>query len=550
MCAHNEKDESELVILHFNDVYNIEERATEPIGGAARFAQKIKEFASKKPLVCFSGDAYNPSILSILTKGKQMVEVLNAIGINVACIGNHDFDYGVENMMEMCGQCSFPWLMANVLDASTGEMLGGLPATAVIEWEGTKIGFMGIVEEEWIQTLPSVHQDDVIFLDAFETGRKLAAQLREEGAEVVVALTHMRLPNDLLFAASVEDVDLVLGGHDHDYVVEEVPRASGNGHCLLVKSGTDFRDLTEIRMRLGKKGERPKPTAWVHHKITGDVSPDGEVAAIVDKYAQVMGAQLDQEVGYSAVELDGRFSTVRTKESNLGNFVMDVFREAVKADIVIMNSGSLRSDTVHAPGPIKARDILNILPMMDSTVLLEVTGATILNALENGVSQYPKLEGRFPQVSGIKFQFDPSQPAGQRVLSDSVQVLLEDGFEPLHPEKLYRLGTKDYLYQGKDGYECLVGSKVLVPEEAGPKLPCVVRNAFQTLSVLNQFKKTQTVKVVASRMKALIRRQSLIPVRNRDRSFLSILDPATGRYVISPHVDGRIICVAPPDEAA
>lgn len=120
--------------------------------------------------------------------------------------------------------------------------------------------------------------------------------------------------------------------------------------------------------------------------------------------------------------LDGRFETVRTMESNLGNFVTDIMVATLNADFALVNSGTLRSDRIHHAGPFTRRDMMTILPMMDSLVVLQVSGSQIIEALENGVSQYPKLEGRFPQVSGIRFAFDPSKPSGKRVDPKFVKI--------------------------------------------------------------------------------------------------------------------------------
>ena len=207
---------------------------------------------------------------------------------------------------------------------------------------------------------------------------------------------------------------------------------------------------------------------------------------------------------------------MRTAESNLGNLICDVWRAACRSDVVICNSGTFRSDTLHPTGQLTHRDLVAILPMMDETIVLEVTGSQIKEALENGVSQWPKLEGRFPQVSGIRFSFDPSKPPSQRVPLDSVLVR----GEPLRPDGAYTLGeegrggrggvcatppmsalppllspalhlpppgTKAYLADGKDGYDCLRGGKVLVTPDCAPLLPTVLRNHLAILEVLSKF---------------------------------------------------------------
>eukprot|EP00798_Chlamydomonas_sp_ICE-L_P030827 gene30827-35863_t len=194
-----------------------------------------------------------------------------------------------------------------------------------------------------------------------------------------------------------------------------------------------------------------------------------------------MAAKMAEVIGHTSVELDGRFSTVRSKESNLGNFICDVVKLATKADAVLINGGTFRSDTIHPTGEFTLGVLSSILPMMDGSVVMEVTGQQLLMGLENSVSQYPKLEGRFAQVSGIRFTFDPSLPSDSRVLVESVTV----GGKPLILTTKYSLATKTYAAEGKDGYDMFADCRILVDEESGVQLPTVIRNHFRYLAALN-----------------------------------------------------------------
>mmetsp|Transcript_28606 Transcript_28606/g.20663 ORF Transcript_28606/g.20663 Transcript_28606/m.20663 type:complete len:172 (+) Transcript_28606:1016-1531(+) len=156
-------------------------------------------------------------------------------------------------------------------------------------------------------------------------------------------------------------------------------------------------------------------------------------------------------VGYSSVELDGLFSTVRNTESNLGSFICDILRTEYDADVAFLNSGTFRSNCVHPAGEIDIRMIKTILPMADKNVMLLMPGRVFHQMLENGVSGYPKYEGRFPQVSGCRFKFDPRKPPGNRI--DINDVNLIDG--PLEPNKKYKVAMKEFVALGKDGFDCL-----------------------------------------------------------------------------------------------
>ncbi|GAB4813881.1 hypothetical protein N2152v2_000927 [Parachlorella kessleri] len=187
---------------------------------------------------------------------------------------------------------------------------------------------------------------------------------------------------------------------------------------------------------------------------------------------------------------------VRTSETNLGNFICDVLRAACHCDAVLMNSGTFRSDAIHSAGRLTNGDLMAILPMMDETCVIEVTGRQLLAALENGVSQYPALEGRFPQVSGIDFAFDPSKPPRSRVEAPSVMV----NGTPLRLDAPYSLATKAYLAKGHDGYESFKGCPLLLDAECAPMLPTAVRCHLLLLAVLNKWVDPPTWRVAANRL--------------------------------------------------
>ncbi|WIA18701.1 hypothetical protein OEZ85_003402 [Tetradesmus obliquus] len=556
-----------LTIIHFNDVYNIEPCANEPVGGAARLVHKVKQLVSDAGgadacLVLFSGDAFNPSLMSTMTLGKQMVPVLKAAGVAVACVGNHDFDFGIKNFRDLAAECGFPWLMANVLDVETGEPLGGVGRTLLLQHpSGIKVGVIGLVEGDWVETLACVEPEEVQYLDFVTEGQKLARELRAAGAELVVALTHMRVPNDIKLVQSVPEIDAVLGGHDHHVQIELV-QPHGN---LLCKSGTDFKNVTAIEVTMPEaaaadgdsttaNGSSSQPAngaaaaaagrpsfSWQEHAMTSDVPEDPDIKQVVEDFASSTTAGLDGELGHTLTDLDGRFATVRMAESNLCNLLGDVFRRACSADVCILNSGTFRSDAIHPAGALTHRDLATILPMIDDTVVLQASGQQLLEALENGVSCYPKLEGRFPQVSGIRFTFDPSKPPGSRVLHDSVTVGSERA--PLDPAKTYTLATKAYLAEGKDGYDVLQGCRVVMDAEVCPVMPTVLRNFFAMLEVLNLLDPKVKVHTFAKRWTQAIKHKG----RDRQTDLITtggcVKCPQTGRYVVAPKLDGRIMCV-------
>eukprot|EP00330_Aristerostoma_sp_ATCC50986_P005806 CAMPEP_0114586418 /NCGR_PEP_ID=MMETSP0125-20121206/9652_1 /TAXON_ID=485358 ORGANISM="Aristerostoma sp., Strain ATCC 50986" /NCGR_SAMPLE_ID=MMETSP0125 /ASSEMBLY_ACC=CAM_ASM_000245 /LENGTH=212 /DNA_ID=CAMNT_0001781857 /DNA_START=62 /DNA_END=700 /DNA_ORIENTATION=- len=204
-----------LTILHFNDVYTIEESKNEPVGGIARFKTALNQFKDLNPLTLFSGDCFSPSTLTNVTKGTHMIYPLNSFGIDVACLGNHEFDLYLDVLKDNISKCNFPWLLSNVTDPDTKEPLGGGKAYYTLIKNKIKIGFMGLAEYDWFNLLP-LTPDELVYEDFVECARRMTKFLREEEkCDIVIALTHMRNHNDEKLAQEFEDIDLILGGHDH-----------------------------------------------------------------------------------------------------------------------------------------------------------------------------------------------------------------------------------------------------------------------------------------------------------------------------------------------
>lgn len=263
----------------------------------------------------------------------------------------------------------------------------------------------------------------------------------------------MRTPNDINLAENCPKIDLVLGGHDHVY--EDIII---NG-THIVKSGTDFRQFSHVSVVTNQRSDAGKLDVTVHQvDVTSAFSIDEPLAGELAKYSESIESKMSEVLGEFTVELDGRFSQIRTAETNLGDWVCDVLLAATGADVVIINSGTFRSDQIHPPGPFTMKELVSIVPMRDPLVVLEVEGSVILAALENSVAMYPKLEGRFPQVAGISFVFDPERPAGNRVEPRLVQV----GDEWIKADQKYSLCIKSYMFGGCDGYSMFKGARVLV----------------------------------------------------------------------------------------
>ncbi|KAF2130271.1 5'-nucleotidase-like protein [Dothidotthia symphoricarpi CBS 119687] len=483
----------DLRFLHYNDVYHVEAGSREPVGGYARFQTLVNYYRDDEKfhdqpnvVTFFSGDAFNPSIESAITKGSHMVPVLNNIGTDVSCIGNHDLDFGVNQYQHLTAKCNFPWLLANVLDPALGEgvPLGNAKKTVMLtSSNGIKIGVIGLGEREWLDTINAL-PPDIIYKSASETAKELIPGLKEQGAEIIVCVSHQREPNDNKLAEHTggDLIDIILGGHDHYYSFSLI-----NGTHVL-RSGTDFKQLSHI-----EAWRKPEGKGWdfkiIRRDVVSSIPQDKAAMALVDEQTQKIRKRLDKPIGYTAAPLDARFTTVRTRESNIGNFVCDLMRYYYSADCCIMASGTIRGDQVYPPGVLKLRDIVNCFPFEDPVVVLKVTGKAIQEALENGVSNYPALEGRFPQVSNISFEVDYSKKPMERISNVFI-----DG-KPVDETHEYVLATRGYMGRGKDGYTSLLieeeggVAKEIVSEENGVLISAILRQYFMSLKVLGKWKR-------------------------------------------------------------
>lgn len=289
-----------------------------------------------------------------------MVPALNALRTTAACLGNHDLDFGVEQFQYLASLCNFPWLCSNVLDPALGDdiPLGNCKRSIVLTASnGIKIGVVGLVERDWLDTINSL-PPNLIFLEPEDVATQFAPQLRSDGCDMVIALTHQRQPNDEKLARALQPgtVDILLSGHDHFYA-----HALINGTHVL-RSGSDFKQLSYLEAR--RKTSSPTTGSnWdfdiIRRDVVSSIAEDPHAVSVVDKLTQSLKSKLEKPIGYTAAPLDARFTTVRLKESNFGNFVCDLMRFHYNADCCIMAAGTIRGDQVYPPGMLRVKDMMN-----------------------------------------------------------------------------------------------------------------------------------------------------------------------------------------------
>jgi 2',3'-cyclic-nucleotide 2'-phosphodiesterase (5'-nucleotidase family) len=450
-----------VTILHFSDAYDI--APASGTGGLAEAATLIQESRARQinTVVTYGGDLISPSFMSSLTQGTQMIALMNDLKVDYAAFGNHDFDFGPEVLVERIAESNFVWLATNVRDAE-GRPFDGVHPLALRRVGPVVLGFFALLTPD--TAFESSPGPGISFVPPKLSAAEAVKALRDAGVDVVIALTHESLDADKALVQAVPGIDLVLGGDE-----QGAATAEQNGVPIL-RSGVNAESLVSVELTIDKPAKGRADLSMTYRLLpTAGVKPNAKIAAKIASYAEDFDRQLAEPVAKVDSVLDSQLAVVRGGESSMGDLIADAMLAATGADVALVNGGSIRGDRLYAVGSVLSRkDLRRELPFDNRLVAVELSGAAILAALENGVSQVADRAGRFPQVAGLTFTFDPGKPAGKRV--SKVMV----GGQPLDPAKLYRLATNDYLAGGGDGYDMLRGAKRLDLGASGRPLTEVV----------------------------------------------------------------------------
>ncbi|NBB82844.1 MAG: bifunctional metallophosphatase/5'-nucleotidase [Alphaproteobacteria bacterium] len=441
-----------ITILHVNDIDRMS--PDDGRGGVAKVAAVVEAARAEGGNVLFTngGDNISPSLLSGFDQGAHMIDLMNAAGVDIGTLGNHEFDFGPDVAKERMAEAEWTIVSSNVVGPD-GAIIDGAVPTHTMEMAGYTLGFIGLTTAgTMVKSSPGDHE----MLEVTEVAATLADELRAEGVDLVVAITHTDLSEDEALRTQGA-VDLILSGDDH------ILFAWWNGAVAFAESASQGDYVTEITLSLDRDDDGDlvwSPAFWTIDTLS--VEPDPEVAALVQGYEDQLSAELDVEIGVTETEIDSRRASVRGGETAIGNLITDAMRTATGADVAITNGGGIRADRIYEPGTtLTRRDIQSELPFGNKTISMEVSGADIVAALENGFSAIEDVSGRFPHVSGMSVVYDPSAEPGSRVVEVTV-----DG-APIDPDATYVLATNDFMGRGGDGYEMFADAPRVIDELAG-----------------------------------------------------------------------------------
>lgn len=429
-------------ILQINDVYKIEGLEGGQSGGLARLRTLREHLQSDGTpvLVLHAGDALYPSVMSKYLEARPMVDVMNLLDGNanafdphlIVTFGNHEFDKSDPSILvNRLRESAFEWVATNTV--LTAPNAPEVKKTIVVDAAGTRIGLFGLLypfEKSYARA------SDVIGA----AGAAVAA-LREDGARVVIAITHQDMGQDVDLVKQVPGIDLVIGGHDHLFMQQQV-----NG-TWIGKADADAKSVIVYDVTVPPSG--PIRTTPLRVVLDTTIAKDETVDTSVQRWLTALAEKLggNETIGSTRNLLEGVEPAVRGRETALGNLLADVAREQMQADVAIINGGGIRINDNIPPGPITKYDMEGVFYYSNKLVATTVTGQQLLDMLRNSVSRADAGDGRFLQVSGVSFTYHPPRFT---VEASDVKV----NGQPLDLSARYTLATIDYLYMNgpEDGY--------------------------------------------------------------------------------------------------
>ncbi|MBR0683792.1 bifunctional metallophosphatase/5'-nucleotidase [Roseomonas eburnea] len=481
-------------IIHVNDFHSRHEpvvratgaacRANEScLGGSARLAGGVAAAraeaaaAGRAVIAVDAGDQFMGSLFYTEYRGAAELAVMKAWGCEAMTLGNHEFDNGAENLARFVAGTDFPILAANIDTRAEPALDGRFRPWWQTTRDGARIAFVGVTTPETPQL--SSPGRNLRFTDPAEAAARAIAEIRANGPATVVLLSHLGIGADRRMAEQVAGIDVIIGGHSHTLLAAE-PDADGPSPMLvdgrdrtvrILQTGAYGRFLGRLDLDLAMDG-RIAAQGGSTAPMGAEIAEDARVAAMVAEFARPLEATRRRPVGTLPAELSN--AGCRRGECALGNLVAEAMLARIPgAEIAITNGGGLRAGL--PGGQVTIGDVLTVLPFGNTVAVMGLRGADVAAALEHGLSQGAGTAGRFPQVAGLRFAWDPAAPPGSRLRQ--VEVAQGASFAALDPGRVYRVVTNDFMRKGGDGY-VMFRDRALDPYDTGPVLDEVVAEAI------------------------------------------------------------------------
>ena len=481
------ESDHDIVILFTNDVH-CGVQAGVGYSGLASLKNSLIQ-AGKNVLLVDSGDSVQGDTIGTLSKGEYIIELMNQVGYHISTIGNHEFDYGMEQFFINIEKADFPYVCCNFMD-NEGKPV--LDAYRIFEIAGKKVAFVGVATPNtFTSSTPAYFQDsDGNYVYSFcedDTGRKLydTVQLAvngsiAEGADYVIVLSHLGInAEDSPWTSSeliehTNGINAVLDGHSHSVIEKELVKNKDGKDVILASTGTHLQNVGCLIIQ--EDGEMKSillnNSTVEFGMLNGSLSDDGGTGELIDKINEEFAELTGKVIAHTDYDLvthdpvDPSIRIIRSQETNLGDLCADAFREVSGADISFINGGGIRATIPE--GDITYGTVIAVHPFGNNLSVAKVTGQEILDALEFSVHSLPSEFGGFLHVSGLTYMIDlnvdstvemndhgefVSVKGDRRIKNVMVLNRETNELEPIDPEKQYTLASFDYLLQdGGDGY--------------------------------------------------------------------------------------------------
>jgi 2',3'-cyclic-nucleotide 2'-phosphodiesterase (5'-nucleotidase family) len=432
-------------VYHTNDVHGWimprldKFQTNRMIGGAAALASLIGRETGPK-LVLDAGDWWQGTPEGSLTKGDAVAEVFNAIGYDAITVGNHEYDAGADSLRALIAKMKMPVLSANTF-GDDGKPVPWVRPWIVKEVAGVKFGIFGLTTSHMPKLAFKKNIEGLDFRNEVKTARDAVAALKQQGATVIIAVTHIGLEGenqkfqgDKTLASEVPGIDLIVGGHSHTYLNRAI---RGENGTLIVQAGSYLVKAGRTTLEIDPKTKTVVSSSDELIELWPDrVGEDPIVKALVAKQTEAVG-KIFETVIATAPALMGREPE---QENALGDWMSDCYRQTLGTDAALQNGGGIRAEI--PAGPVTLRTIFNLMPFDNALVKLNMKGADLRAAFDHGVGI-----GKIAQVSGANIEYYRPKPAGERIASVTV------GGAPLDDAKTYSIATLDFLISGGDGYD-------------------------------------------------------------------------------------------------
>lgn len=496
----HDKKEITVEILHTNDMHShfagskngsacITESYCE--GGYGRVAEYVKEVKERNPNAIFldAGDQFQGSLLYVNYHSPLVGKITNKMQYDFATFGNHEFDEGCKALSDYAKNADFPFLAVNLKPAPGCPLSkNNIAPFTVIDRPDAKIGIIGLANPDVVNQSKACK--DTKFVNPFKAVKESVKALQTQKVNIIIVLSHLGLPFDEELAKNVNGVDLIVGGHTHDYIGPGSPlgpypiveRSPSGKPVLIVTTSGEAKFLGHLEMNFNKEGI---PTSWNGEPVRlGKAGGSPEITKIINQAAEPVIKRNSTVVGTNLVKMRDGLDPCREGDCLSAMVTTDAMLDYARpkgAVVALINGGNFRAAL--PVGKITQGDIDNLLPFKDKVLLRKYTGKQLFEAVEHGASDVDGIGPRMIQASGLRYSYCPTAPVGHRVRS--VEVQDRDGkWNPLDDNKVYVAAVGAFLASGGDDHKALAdGIKI---SNSGPLVADALKVYLKKKSPINQ----------------------------------------------------------------